>query len=207
VPSPGPPPCGAAPAPWPPSCPPIPPSNEAAVTSDLFAAAFRRASHVTDLRETPIWVETADVTGATRRPALLATFFRDRPEGFARPATFDADHCWRHLRDGLAERGLAQGRIGLESAALAPADLVALAAQLPRARLVDATEVIGRLRMMKSPAEIGICAGGGSPRPASSRSATAPAPASPATTSRRALAQRGRRCGPRRSATRAKVSR
>jgi Xaa-Pro dipeptidase len=128
---------------------------ELAITSDLFAAAFRRASHVTDLRATPIWVETADVTGRDLAdPALLATFFRDRPEGFARPETFDADRCWRHLRDGLAERGLAQGRIGLESAALAPADLVALAAQLPGARLVDATEVIGRLRMVKSPAEI-----------------------------------------------------
>jgi Xaa-Pro aminopeptidase len=128
---------------------------ELAVTSDLFAAAFRRASHVTDLRETPIWVETADVTHRDLAdPGLLATLFADRPATFARPETFDPDLCWRHLLDGLADRGLDRGRIGLESAALSPADLASLATRLPQARLLDATEVIGRLRMVKSPAEI-----------------------------------------------------
>jgi Xaa-Pro dipeptidase len=128
---------------------------ELAVVSDLFAAAFRRTSHVTDLREIPIWVETADVTRRDLAdPGLLAKLFRDRPEGFARPETFDHEACWRHLRDGLAERGLVRGRIGIEAAALASGDLVALAGILSESRLTDATEAIGRLRMVKSPAEI-----------------------------------------------------
>jgi Xaa-Pro dipeptidase len=36
---------------------------EMAVASDLFAPAFRPASHVTDLRESPIWVEAMAVPG------------------------------------------------------------------------------------------------------------------------------------------------
>jgi hypothetical protein len=36
---------------------------EVAVVSDLFAAGFRRASHITDVRESPIWVEAGAVEG------------------------------------------------------------------------------------------------------------------------------------------------
>lgn len=53
-----------------------PAKAEGAVVSDLFEAAFRKASSIEDIRINPIWVETADITGATGNlspEALIAT--------------------------------------------------------------------------------------------------------------------------------------
>ncbi|MBI1218987.1 MAG: M24 family metallopeptidase [Rhodobacteraceae bacterium] len=132
-----------------------------AVASDLFAAAFRAQSPIADLRVTPIWVETATfgTPDPTRTPpAVIAAAWatEGRAAGFARPTTFDPAACWRHLADALAERGLARGRIGVEMAAISARDWPGLAAALPGARLCDATEAIARLKMVKTPAEVGF---------------------------------------------------
>ena len=132
---------------------------EAAVVSDLFAPAFRRASHITDIRESPIWVETANLE--TRDPAhspeaaIAAAWQAEaRPEGFARPETFDPATCYRHLAELLRARGLHKGRIGFEGTAISAHDLAAFRDALAPAELVDATGLAARLRMVKSPQEI-----------------------------------------------------
>lgn len=133
---------------------------EGVVVYDLLAPRFRAASDVADIRSHPIWVEIDDLTGldagANDPAAALAENHRraGRPEGFRRPTTFDANACFAHLRDQLAERGLLKGRIGLEFNLLSVADHQALKTAIPEADWVDGTRTLALLRMVKTPAEI-----------------------------------------------------
>lgn len=134
---------------------------EAAVVSDLFAANFRRDSHIADIRESPLWVEagTLPAEAPSGDPArALADLWAAEGRGpdFARPTTFDPAVCHRHLADALAERGLARGRIGVELSAVSAAEWPALQAALAPAALVEADGLIARLKMVKSPGEIAL---------------------------------------------------
>ena len=136
-----------------------PGQKQAAVVSDLFAPAFRRVSHVTDVRESPIWVETTvlEDTGPDLSPEeWVARSWRasGRREGFERPETFDPALCFRHLADLLRERGLAGGRIGFEGSAISVTDFAAFEAALDGVELVDASELVARLKMVKTMNEI-----------------------------------------------------
>jgi len=133
---------------------------EMAVASDLFAPGFRRASHIADLRESPLWVEAGAAPeldpAADAAPQLRALWQAEgRGPDFARPTTFDAAVTWAHLRDALAERGLARARVGVEMAAISARDWPAMRAALAPAELVDSTGVARMLRAVKSAAEIG----------------------------------------------------
>lgn len=130
-----------------------------AVASDLFAASFRRASPLADLRVSPLWVEAstaADFDADGDAVAQMSALWQaeGRGPGFTRPATFDPLITWQHLRDALAEQGLAGGRIGIEMAAIAANDWPLLQNALAPARLSDATGIARMLRAIKSPAEI-----------------------------------------------------
>jgi len=97
--------------------------TETAIVSDLFADIFRRSSHITDIRESPIWVETATLEsiGSDVSASELIHNAWDssgRKADFNRPATFDPAICYQHLSEALEQRGLARGRIGFESTAL-----------------------------------------------------------------------------------------
>lgn len=132
---------------------------EMAVVSDLFAAAFRAASHVTDVRTSPLWVETATLPpGALDLPPdqALALATDGRAPERLRPTTFDPSACWRHLAQALADRGLAGGRIGVELAAISAADWPGLQRSLAPAQLVDGSALSARLKMVKSAAEIAL---------------------------------------------------
>jgi Xaa-Pro aminopeptidase len=134
---------------------------EMAVASDLFAPAFRKSSPITDLRQSPIWVEAMDLpTPAPESPAApqFAPLWdaANRPPGNARPETFDPAVCFAHLRDALAERGLSSARIGVEMEAVSARGYPALTAALAPARLVDGTGVARALRAIKNPAEIAL---------------------------------------------------
>lgn len=133
--------------------------SEAAVVSDLFAATFRRTSHVTDIRESPLWVETANLedTDPDLSPeARVAEAWRTagRPAGFERPETFDPTLCYRLLSDILSERGLHGARIGFEASAISARDFGAFTTALGDVHLVDATELVARLKMVKTGDEI-----------------------------------------------------
>ncbi|MFN3955740.1 MAG: M24 family metallopeptidase [Pararhodobacter sp.] len=134
---------------------------EAAVVSDLFAPAFQRASHITDMRISPIWVEAGAAPALNMQGdagAQMRALWRaeGRGAGFSRPTTFDARLAWRHLRDALADRGLQKARIGVEMSAIAACDWAALQTDLAPALLVDGTRIARELRAIKSPTEIGF---------------------------------------------------
>ncbi len=132
---------------------------EAAIVSDLFAEMFRRSSHITDVRESPIWVETTtlDLTNTDLSAADLvrnAWGSTGRREDFNRPATFDPKICYQHIADVLAEHGLTNCRIGYEGTAFTVNDFGLFQQTLNSSELVDATDLVARLKMVKSPQEI-----------------------------------------------------
>lgn len=132
---------------------------ECAVVSDLFADQFRRGSHISDVRESPIWVETTTLESIdTTVPASTlidnAWARSGRSENFSRPTTFDPRICYEHLANALATAGLSNGRIGFEASALTVADYALLQSALPNAVLIDASDVVARLKMIKSASEI-----------------------------------------------------
>ncbi len=133
--------------------------SECAVVSDLFAEQFRSSSHISDIRESPIWVETStldSIDANTTAPQLIANAWEreGRAPDFNRPATFDPAICYRHLADALSEAGLSNGRIGFEGAALTFSDYELFHSLLSKVELVDASNVIARLKMIKSDREI-----------------------------------------------------
>lgn len=138
-----------------PADPALPP---AAVVTDLFEAAFRASSTITDLRINPIWVETGDIRGMEALPPedlIKAAWAKQgRTPGFQRPETFDAANGFRLARELLAEHGLDMGRVGIEFDGLSVSDFRLLSAALPEAELIDASDLVRRLKMIKSPAEI-----------------------------------------------------
>ncbi|WP_438751262.1 M24 family metallopeptidase [Pararhizobium sp. O133] len=135
-----------------------PDQDTAAVVTDLFEAAFRASSTITDIRINPIWVETGDIRGlqaASPEELIQVAWARQgRPAGFQRPETFDATHGFRLAASLLRDRGLHRGRIGVEFDSLSVSDFQLLASALSGATLIDATDLVRRLKMIKSPAEI-----------------------------------------------------
>lgn len=123
---------------------------EMAVVSDLFEAGFRAASHIADIRLSPLWVESVTLGKGSAAQALAARGGPDRPE------TFDPGLCWRHLAAGLADRGLSGARVGVELAAISAADWPALATALATARLSDGSGIVARCKMVKSAGEIAL---------------------------------------------------
>ncbi len=112
-----------------------------AIVGDLQAADFQAASGLADVRTHPIWVDVCDAAGI-RGPA------------HPRPTTFDPWGALSLLQQALAERGLSGGRIGTEYAFLPVADAAAFAQACPDVRWSDASEIVARLRMVKSPREL-----------------------------------------------------
>ena len=132
---------------------------QAAVVTDLFEAAFRASSAITDIRINPIWVETGDIRGMEAQPPeelIKAAWARQgRAPGFERPETFDANTGFQLAAALLADKGLGEGRIGIEFDGLSVADFRLLSAALPDTELPDASDLVRRLKMIKSPTEIG----------------------------------------------------
>jgi len=133
--------------------------SECAVVSDLFAKQFRDSSHISDIRESPIWVETTTlgkIDSNASPPELIANAWQQagRAQNFNRPATFDPAICYQHLADALSAAGLSNGRIGFEGSALTYSDYALFQSALAKAELVDSSDVIACLKMVKSADEI-----------------------------------------------------
>lgn len=134
---------------------------ETAIVSDLFAPMFRRESHIRDVRESPIWVEAMELPDPSPDQAAAGQFaalwqMPGRPDGNRRPETFDPMACYRHLHDALTERGLQNGRIGVELMAVSARGYPALVTALAPAQVMDGTAVARNLRAAKSAAEIAL---------------------------------------------------
>lgn len=134
-----------------------------AVMPDLSAGAVAAGSDVADVRFLPIWVGTAKLRdGAVSNPdaTLSERLEHGLPPGRERPSTFDARAGFGHLRDMLAERGLLGARLGIEFDYLPVSDFALLREVIPEARFSDASALVRRLRMVKTPREIALLRAG-----------------------------------------------
>ncbi len=149
-------PCGVGQARLRPWCRPIRRSKSVPWSATSSKPPFARPVRSPICASSPLWV-TADIRGLgeTRdlpMESLFAEAFRRRGtnSGFARPETFDAQAGLRGAADLLAARGLASGRIGLEFDTLSLTDFARVQAALPQASLLDGSDVLRRLKMVKS---------------------------------------------------------
>ena len=132
---------------------------ETAIVSDLFAQNFKNVSHIKDVRENPIWVESTNLDkfdpNQDASEIIKATWQNEgRVRGFSRPTTFDPVVCFQHLSDAISECGLNKANIGFEATAVSINEFPLLKSNLTNVNLVDASDVLAKLKMVKSPAEI-----------------------------------------------------
>jgi Xaa-Pro aminopeptidase len=113
-----------------------------AIVGDLQAQAFAAQSGIADVRSHRIWVESSAFPGTAP----------DAPVRTPRPAQFDLTQTLRLLHDALEDRGSLGGRVGLELGFVSAADYPAFGA-LP-VTWVDCTDIVERLRSIKTPQEI-----------------------------------------------------
>jgi Xaa-Pro aminopeptidase len=125
----------------------------AAIVGDLQARDFQVASGIADVRTHPIWVDAADVSGADLSGPSVRSLFGVTAD--PRPSTFDRAQAFELLHDLLEERRLASGHIGTEHTFLPLADAAAFEQSCPQVRWSDASELVARLRMIKTAEEIG----------------------------------------------------
>ncbi|WP_131114336.1 M24 family metallopeptidase [Lichenihabitans psoromatis] len=128
-----------------------------AVIGDLYVAAARSA--IPDVRSHPLWMEHADLTGASGDGSIQDRIARSwrrasRPIGFARPATFDLGLALQALAEVLASRGLFGARLGFDLDYIAASDAAAIQNALPAARIGNGSPVLDRIRMVKTAIEI-----------------------------------------------------
>jgi Xaa-Pro aminopeptidase len=125
----------------------------AAIVGDLQGDDFRTASGIVDVRTHPLWVDATDMSMVDLSAASPRTVFGSR-SAEPRPTTFDRDRALALLAGLLEERRLTRARIGTEHAFLPHADAGAFEGSSPGVRWSDASDLVARLRMIKSPAEI-----------------------------------------------------
>lgn len=113
----------------------------AAIVGDLQARSFAAQSGIADVRSHRIWVDTARLEDGLHGPS-------QNP----RPAQFSATAAVGLLVDAMRERGLGGGQVGLELGFVPAADFAVFAATGIVWR--DCTNVVERLRAIKSPREI-----------------------------------------------------
>ena len=131
-----------------------PNTPETAVVSDLFVQSFKDSSHIKDVRESPIWVESnnLDDYDPIEDPQVIINSLRrnaKRNMEFTRPTTFDPSICFKHLADAISASGLDRANIGFEASAVSIRDFSELKANLSNVNLIDGTDVIDKLTCYK----------------------------------------------------------
>lgn len=128
-------------------------SGLAAISSDHAASSIRKAQPNMDLRTHRIWIDSVNITGAETRADINAAYVSTGVTG-ARPETFDRSIAFHLLADLLKERGLDHAALGIDLEFMPVADFEALKRILPDAAWTDGSEVLRRMRAVKSPCEI-----------------------------------------------------
>lgn len=133
-----------------------PASRIAAVVSDHAEDQIRRAAPAVDLLSHRIWIDTVDLSGvgAYAEPDAVNAAYRSQGLCGPRPETFDRTAGFSLLGEALQARGLARGRIGVDLEFMPAIDFEHLTRALPETSFVDGSEVLRRLRAVKSPREI-----------------------------------------------------
>jgi Xaa-Pro aminopeptidase len=125
-----------------------------AVASDHAAGLIVERAPSVDLRIHRIWIDRVDMTGAETVADIDLLYKRSGLAG-PRPETFDRAASFNLLFDLLKERNLATGRIGVDLEFVPAADFEALKRALPNINWLDGSDVLRRLRAIKTPLEIG----------------------------------------------------
>lgn len=128
-----------------------------AIVPDLFASDIRRRAPDIDVREHPIWVDCVDLSSLTSglpTAGQITTAYREQGLVHPRPETFEIKRVLDLLRVALSEKGLGSAKIGTDFAFLPVADFELIKAELPHVAWVDGSDVIRRLRAIKSASEI-----------------------------------------------------
>jgi Xaa-Pro aminopeptidase len=125
----------------------------AAVASDHAAGSIRKAVPDVDLHTHRVWIDMLDLTGAASIEQINEAYRRLGAAG-PRPETFDRSACFGLLRDLLKQRGLDRARIGADLEFMPAADFEALKPALPAVTWTDGSEVLRRLRAVKTSREI-----------------------------------------------------
>jgi Xaa-Pro aminopeptidase len=126
----------------------------AAIVSDHALASVAKSAPDVELRSHRIWIDTVDATDAGTIAQIDHCYRRAGSTG-ERPETFDRETSFGLLGELLRERGLSEARLGVDMEFMPAADFVALREQLPHARFTDGSDVLRRLRSVKTPSEIG----------------------------------------------------
>lgn len=134
-----------------------------AVIGELNADVLARRAPEIDVRTHPLWIDLVDVdgldtAGGADTAGLVTDAYRRDNDGnsvFApRPTTYSAEGAFTVLGEMLRERGLGKGRIGIDLEFMPAADFATLRRVLPDIDWVDGSEVLRRLRAVKSPREL-----------------------------------------------------
>ncbi|RWI16518.1 aminopeptidase P family N-terminal domain-containing protein [Mesorhizobium sp.] len=126
-----------------------------AIVGDFYAEEFRTASGIEDVVTFPVWVDFIDIShipGGELAPRLSAA--RPPAQTHPRPANFDRRKTFALLAETLTRRDLSTARLGTEHAFLPVADQVCFTESCPDVLWSDASSLVSRLRMIKSPEEI-----------------------------------------------------
>ncbi|MBN7806510.1 aminopeptidase P family protein [Agrobacterium rosae] len=124
-----------------------------AVVSDHAAGYIVEKVPSVDLRIHRIWIDTVDMAGA-EAVADIDSLYNSSGVTGPRPETFDRVASFNLLFDLLKERNLAGGRIGVDLEFMPAVDFEALKRAVPKVQWVDGSEVLRRLRAVKTPVEI-----------------------------------------------------
>ncbi len=129
-----------------------------AIVGDLQVETFKLQSQIEDVRSHSIWVETGRFDGqADIASAIVSSdVAKGKPIRQTRPAQYDARVSIALLRDSLAEHGVLNARIGMELGFVAVRDFPIFNEVMPQVTWIDATNLVERLRAIKSPREIEI---------------------------------------------------
>ncbi|MBF9233921.1 M24 family metallopeptidase [Microvirga alba] len=128
-----------------------------AIVSDLSAPALRRFAPDVDVREHRIWVDMVDLSSlgaGALTPERVTAAYREQGLIYPRPERFDVARVLDLLQSALREKGLEFVRIGADLEFLPAADFQILKSKLPNIEWADGSDVVRRLRAIKSPSEI-----------------------------------------------------
>ncbi|HBF28214.1 Xaa-Pro peptidase family protein [Rhizobium sp.] len=146
----------------------------AAIASDHAAGAIRAIAPDMDLRTHRIWIDMVDLRGAETlehrtekwKPVFgkircenknldqINTAYQHSGSTDPRPETFDRATCFGLLSELLTERGLHQAHIGVDLEFMPAADFEALKQAIPAVTWLDGSQVLRRMRAVKSEREI-----------------------------------------------------
>jgi Xaa-Pro aminopeptidase len=116
-------------------------------------AAVQRTSGIQGVYSFPIWWGVYDLDRVAGREGgnLEALLAQDPPQ---LPEQYDREAVGRLLSDILRERGLSEGKVGLELDFVDANSYVVLKRTNPKVEFFDSTSLMYELRSVKSPAEI-----------------------------------------------------